>query len=498
MLMTKHGVLPHLLSILASFVLLLLFTIPGRADIAPPESPSGGNPRPDGETTQVRMVSEAVTLVVKENPPPGSLGQAQVTAVFEMANMGSAGEVLQVRFPLTFPDGRTDDSGNFPEIKNLQVKVNGYTRQVQRETIESPEDSRPALPWAVFEADFPAGEAVQIEVIYLQEAWGEYPYLVFGYVLETGRGWQGTIGSAELVVRLPYEVNEQNVIFEGSVGFGGTSPGAVAAGNELRWQRSDFEPSYEDNLSVLVLAPEAWKEILAERAATRRNPQDGEAWGRLGKACKEASRLRRGFREDLGGLSLYMESAAAYEHAVTRLPEDALWHFGFAELLWNHYVFHVYIPYEHDQSELLRAVGELKASLDLDPDEPRALELAQEVAWLRDGLIDLESDRIDYPLLTATPVYPTREPTLAIIEVTGIPDPTFTPLPPPTNTLAPALVEPTQTPAALGQLPAETEAVPALGEFQEGPSGQGSSPLCGGLFVPLLLLLAIRCARHRE
>jgi hypothetical protein len=482
----------RLLPVIFSLSLILVQWTPARADIAPPEKPSGGNPSPGSENTRVRMLSESVTLVVQDRPEPGSLGQARVVAIFDMQNTGSADETMQVRFPLTFPSGTSDGFGNFPEITDLQAKVNGVRTATQRIMLPNPSDFyENALPWSTFEVTFPPGETVQVEVSYTAEAWGEVPYLVFGYVLETGAGWQGTIGSAELVVRLPYEVNEQNVIIGESVGFGMTTSGADIVGNELRWQRSDFEPDPQDNLSILLLSPAAWEKILAEREATSQNPQDGEAWGRLGKACKEASVLRRGFRYDAGGLALYQESLAAYEKAVTLLPEDALWHFGFAELLWNHYAFHTYTPYEHEQSELVRAVGELKASLDLDPDEPRALELAQEIAWLNDGIIDPESDPVAYLILTSTPIYPTRAPTQGILEVTAIPDPTWTaPAASPTSQPAPTIEGGTQTPAAIAQSPTDTPETTGPEQPPGEPAGEGRSPLCGAAFLPLLAVVA--------
>ena len=490
--MAKHHRLLRLLSILFALFLLLLSPTDARADIAPPETPPGGNPSPGGENTQVRMLSETVTLVVRETPSQGSLGQAQVTAVFDMQNTGSVDEQMQVRFPLTFPNGLLGAFGELPEIADLQVKVDGRKTPTQRTTLENPGNSDAAIPWGAFEATFPAGKTVRIEVTYLEEAWGEYSYIVFGYVLETGAGWHGTIGNAKLIVRLPYGVNEQNVFLEGSAGFGRTSPGAEIVGDELHWQRSDFEPEFQDNLSILMLSPAAWKKILAERERTSRNPQDGEAWGRLGKACKEASRLRRGVREDAGGQALYQESLAAYEKSVALLPEDALWHFGHADLLWNHYYYHVYIPYEHDQSELVRTVQELKASLDLEPDDPRALDLAQEIAWLADGIIDLESDPIGYPILTATPVYPAWEPAPVITEETAIPEPTPT-IPPlsPTMTSTIARIEVTLTPVAVAQVESAAQEKPLSGEGQKEPAGQEGSPLCGGAFIPLLAAAAV-------
>ncbi len=246
--------------------LCLLFPSSARADISPPETPPGANPQPGEENTQVRMVSETVTLVIKEKPPSGSLGQAAVIASFQMQNMGNTEERMQVRFPLTFPSGTHDGFGAPPEIKDIRVKVNGNSVSTTRVTTENPSKSFDfPIPWAAFEVLFPPAEPVAVEVTYTQEGWGEYPYVVFRYLLETGAGWYGTIGSADLIVRLPYEANRQNSIFDFSIGFGQCDPGAGIEGNEMRWHYEDFEPGYDHNLDVAIVMPEAWKKILTER-----------------------------------------------------------------------------------------------------------------------------------------------------------------------------------------------------------------------------------------
>ena len=59
----------------------------------------------------------------------------------------------------------------------------------------------------------------------------------------------------------------------------------------------------------------------------------GAGWAR----SKELSRLRRETRWDAGGQQLFERSYNAYQHALELLPNDQLWHAGFAELLYRHY-----------------------------------------------------------------------------------------------------------------------------------------------------------------
>lgn len=83
-------------------VAIIFFTTePVRADIAPPDWPPGANLAPDSENTQVRMVSEKVVIDLKERIQSGSLGEAKVTAIFNMLNLGDDVETMFARFPLT-------------------------------------------------------------------------------------------------------------------------------------------------------------------------------------------------------------------------------------------------------------------------------------------------------------------------------------------------------------------------------------------------------------
>jgi tetratricopeptide (TPR) repeat protein len=73
-----------------------------------------------------------------------------------------------------------------------------------------------------------------------------------------------------------------------------------------------------------------------------KNPNDGEAWGRLAKAYKEVVKMPKGYlREDPAGIELYALSKDAYEKCLALLPNDPLWHYGYADLLWAHYYFGV-------------------------------------------------------------------------------------------------------------------------------------------------------------
>jgi len=436
------------------------------------------------------MLAETVILDVQMNAPQGSFGQARVAASFTMRNLGSVEERMDVRFPLTFWNGSSDGFGHFPEIADIQVKVDGRTVGTHRITTENPESFYPdqPVPWTAFNVVFPPGEDVQIEVSYTARGYGEYPFVAYRYILETGAGWNGTIGSADLIVRLPYEANPQNVLIGEHTGFSETSAGVEIAGRELRWHYTELEPTWEDNLEVSLVMASAWQTVLKERQALEKNPADGEAWGRLGKIYKEIILYRKGMREDPGGKELYRLSLEAYQTCLELKPDDSLWHTGYADLLWDHYYWEGKFAAPDDFSELFQVVKELERSLELNANNSRARDLLEEISYSVPDVVEWDGEQFVLLILTATPVYtpwfsPTETPTL---------EP-----PTPTATVPPA----TATPAALSQAPTEPPTlVPSSPPAPTTPAEQGTGiPVCGGAAAFVLPLAAVGYWRiHRR
>lgn len=461
------------------FSILILFALfpPSRAvraDVAPPEAPPGTTLLPGEETTQVRMVAESVTLTISE----AKNAIAKTEAVFTMRNLGATEEKMMVRFPLSFFNGNSDGFGNFPEINAIQVKVNGKNVSTRREiqpfaASEYSYPERDELPWSVFEVTFPPNQDVSIEVAYDVYGYGYYPYEVFKYVLETGAGWNGTIGSAEIIVRLPYEASEQNLDLTGQAGYGETSPNGVLSGNEIRWSFKDFEPTFEDNVELVVVTPSLWKKIMGEKSNVEKNPNDGEAWGRLAKAYKEVILMPKGWlRNDDAGRELFSLSKDAYERCLALLPDDPLWQYGYADLLWAHYYFDIYFSTQPDTEGVLpAALKSLQAALALDPDLQQAKDLLNFISYSVPGAVQRNDDGTFTMLgLTATPLPPTPYGGL----------PTETPL---------------STPQAVST--PQTLSTPTVGSAPTEPSSSGNAnPLCGSAAVlPLLVGLILMTKR---
>jgi len=445
-------------------------------------------------------VAETVILEVQKMAPEGVEGLVSATVTFTMHNLGETEERMQVRFPISANDGWF----RYPELRNVAVWVNGLQAGTRRITGPDPVYDNESVPWIGFDVRFPPGKDVEVKVSYTGEAMGEYGLAAFFYVLHTGAGWKDTIGSADLIVRLPYPATLENVIFGESTGFSDTTPGFDLSGNEARWHFEDLEPAWEDDLEVSLVKPEVWGRVVAERENVRLHPQDGEAWGRLGKAYKESILLRRGMRQDDMGQVLYRYAKEAYGKAVALKPHDALWHLGYADLLFNYLFYHGDPGIPGDMEDLAAAVLEIKTAVELAPDNERIQELFASLRMKYPWAVTETGTGYDYPVLTATPFMtpwvwetPTQERPQGTATTGGggntpIPLPlTPTPPPPPTPT-PPEPATPTVVPAAAA-VPEQTATV-EQGTAEEAASSKGAGlQVCGvGVILPLLVLFLNR------
>jgi len=162
-------------------IIILVLAAPVRADVAPPVPPRGSNIEPGSETTNVRMMSETVTIEVDSHSKHDT-GSATVTAVFHMRNLSQAEEYMDVRFPLYAAEAFTGVPGEgrggfryFPPLENFSVRVNGiqpavyntYEKFWNPKGGEAPEIEVPA--WANFPVVFPPEKDLEIRVQYIQQ-----------------------------------------------------------------------------------------------------------------------------------------------------------------------------------------------------------------------------------------------------------------------------------------------------------------------------------------
>jgi hypothetical protein len=360
-------------------------------------------------------------------------------------------------------------------IKDLRVRVNNKTVSTRNIKGEDPNNGPDPVPWAEFDAAFPPGQDVPIEVAYTLEASGEYPFIWFRYILSTGAAWKDAIGTADLIVRLPYPASDQNVLFFSDDAHAnstpGSTPGGVISGNEVRWHYDELEPTTDNNFEVDLVMPSAWKSSLTELNNINQNPKDGEAWGRLGKLYKAMafSSRGKGFRTepqlDPGGQELYQLSVQAYEKATSLEPKDPLWHAGFAELLGYHSYF-LNMQGLDVRGEELRSLSEMQRSLALAPSDPKVQEIAAEISsFFPEGMVT-NGSAFDYPWLTTTPLAPTAFAYPVISTETPVPGSTPTPV---------------------------TEAVSPTSESTPKPGSGPSLPFCSGaLALPVIGLFLLQ------
>jgi tetratricopeptide (TPR) repeat protein len=394
-ILTRYWVLPSAILISLSF-LFLLPANSGLADVAPPRQPPGANLSPANEFTQVRMMEETVIIDVLPETDLSIMGQAKVWAEFHMKNLGSEAETLLVRFPISVNDGFY----NYPEITDFRVYADN--QNLKTEPLQMPGEHGDTIQWVHFEVVFPPGEVVVLEVEYTLQGTGEYPFVAYQYLLETGSGWKDTIGSADIIVNLPYPATHQTVFVDSSPGWGQTTPGAELEGQQVRWYFEDLEPTPANNISISMVWPSAWNKVEIERQRVASNPNDGEAWGRLGKIYKELGRLRKSFREDQGGEELFQLSMEAYENALELLPEDALWHAGLGDLLFWKYQWYFFTPTDESRAGFVRALEEFYIAYTLDPDHPFIKDYVEGRYFAEDALV-YNGEEYIFLWLTQTP-----------------------------------------------------------------------------------------------
>jgi tetratricopeptide (TPR) repeat protein len=424
------------------------------ADVAPPEPPFGSNPYHDGTGTQVQMAAEKVVFDVAATSAYRN-GQAHVSAAFQMHNQGSQDEKMMVRFPLGVVYDEKCIYSPYPSINDLSAKVDGAAAAVTTSyelvnnyTVD-PQVGVKIPCWANFPVTFPGDQDVTIAVSYTAQGYGDLPQtdeslglggnnpsaeIAYWYVLETGAGWYGSIGKADVIFHFPYEANDKNVDMES------TGTDWTLSGNEISWHRENFEP--DNILRVYVVNPSVWQSILTETKNTQANPQDGEAWGRLAKAYKQAIWERRGFRMDPAGLEMYALGRQAYDQALSLLPKDAEWHYGYAELLCWHAMWGYFdANSQKNNPDWPRCMQQLKTALDLNPGYAQSKEALQELAQFNPGVVDLSGPQPDYLILTPHPTQTIEVMSTPVTTATGA-APTATIMIAPTQPVA-TVVNPT-------------------------------------------------------
>lgn len=385
-------------------VIILVLTaspMPVRADVAPPEQTPGSSIDPASQT-KVQMVTERVEfdLQTLQFGYDGSelSGYVAVEAEFIMLNRGLADETLQVRFPL--------DPYNYmgaPKIENFRAFVNGVEAPittVEEAFLDCPIQDCPLVSWATFAATFPVQQQIVIRVTYnLIPMRVSSSFGTFNYILETGAGWYGVIGSATFVLRLPYKASPENAI-----GRWAADPTPEYRYNEIRWYAESIEPTSRLNLGFSVIFPNTWRRVLGAQAKVNSAPTNADYWAELGEAYAAASQRFHG-RSDRKQLQ---QAIQAYVQSANLSPTVAETQARLAELRWQLALGHDEACYSTSPTldyDVRPVLPTLSLALALDESNARAQDLYSEIkACLgKDVALPVPNPRIMALVATPTP-----------------------------------------------------------------------------------------------
>jgi hypothetical protein len=313
------------------------------ADAAPEPGGVATNLSPNPNQTQVRMESETVQIDIAEQSDYWN-GHAIVTATFYMRNLGDETEEMKVRFPMNSSDYRLwweAEYGEefcgfptkFPSIDDVHIKVNDenldYTISTktfnEHAALFDEGEDLTRNCWAHFDVTFPPNEQVVIQVQYKVGGYKWDPHLIsYKYVLQTGSGWDGTIGSADISINLPYELNDRLIDYC-------RPEDCLINENSVSWHYEDFEPV--DNIELQIVEPAVWLRVLQGLADVEENPEDGPAWGRLANAYKDVYTERHGYMMIGEYPEYFQQSLESYQRALTLLPDDVDLHWDYKNVI---------------------------------------------------------------------------------------------------------------------------------------------------------------------
>lgn len=182
----------------------------------------------------VIMESEEITVDLEKN---------SVECIFVFYNTGDSKNIL-MGFPgkLNYEEDGPTDAANL-EVYNFKTFVKGKELAVTHEKSTKNIDGETSgklkySEYFTFTVPFKAGEKVTVRNTYDFHPTNDSVGNVYsGYVLQTGAMWKDPIGSAKVTFKLgsiqPYELTK-------------LKPGGFKfVGNELVWERKNFEPTYD-------------------------------------------------------------------------------------------------------------------------------------------------------------------------------------------------------------------------------------------------------------
>jgi len=494
----------------AGLVLALVITIglaprqEAAADIGwPPMYPSGASVGvTPGEENMVRMVSEEVNLVVEEHEgtPPFDYGSAAaawmqgvVDAEFLMRNLGQDTQTFDVWFPLAASVHYEGMLAYQPEntLQGFQVWADG--QPVAFDTVKAPDLFNPQMEstWARFSLTFPAGKDVVVRVNYAIYPSGRRPFGSFEYILQTGAGWYGTIGQADVKITLPDKITPENVSLAGrsveGLPIAPQPAGFVIVDNTINWHFTDLEPTAQDNIFVVSWS-QSLHDLLAAREQVAANPTSLDAQLALAQAVEGTVMVVKSLGQHGGGADLAAQANEAYRKALELDPNRAEIYSGYAEWMMRTEGWVSLMRFGICPEELCSVVSR---GLALFPNDAALVKLDSDIRMVQmDSAPYITPEGVGPTMTAAASLYSATQDALRTARA-GVMAQAITSTPvPPTET---ATLQPTEPPT---QAPPTSTYTAAPVETKSGPSEQSSTTgswyLVGGLvvlFIGFLILL---------
>jgi len=271
---------------------------------------------------------------------------AQVSAWFRFHNSGNVDEHLKVRFPL---NGESDMEmkasplSEYPKVPLIMdFVVSNGSQAIPTEIVRDPDPNASdfflkgvtVIYWAVFEVDFPAGQDIELIAHYTYKPTMLFSYCGIGYILATGAGWKGPIGTGIVIVRLPYQPSELNMSGSDDVAARYALRGMILSmgQNEILWEWDNLEPTREDNISFRIIKPSLWREILRWQAEVNKSPHEADAWVALARAYAAAGAYYNDGISNVEFANLYILS---FENVLLLDPKNIALHEEFARKIYN-------------------------------------------------------------------------------------------------------------------------------------------------------------------
>ena len=366
---------------------LCLFSIlasvkPVFADAAPPPTVPGSD-LAASQSTKVRMAEELVVFDLTK------LDQYlyysfPVTAIFTMINDGPSDENMMVQFPMGC------EISGYSKISDFEVKADDAALPV--DYIVGEPVFLPMSPGSILEprfcqtvkyAEFPvlfkSHEKTILYVSYTLQARPTGARALFGYYLETGRGWNSVIGKGTIKVIYPFPTTSENI----KVNWEATNLyWPEYKGNEAVWTFTNLEPTSKNNLIFETIFPDYWKHVVDAEKVVTESPKDPESYVQLGDAY---SIVAADFH---GSVNPYFveKSITAYNKALyyDRFSPGA--HTGIADILWRQQWLKLF--FDDKKGGFLKLIFKhLSIALAVDPDYPPAIELWDEINYQRDFIL---------------------------------------------------------------------------------------------------------------